>query len=183
MSEVLAPMAEVSALPPRGMITLRGDLADAALRALCREVTGVDVPPVGQVHLAGDTGLAWMSPDEVLLMLPQAQVPDALARIAAALAAVHHLAVDVSDARALFRLSGPGAREVLGKLCPVDLHPDHFGPGQFRRSKLGQIAAAFWMVDGQTFEVVCFRSVATYAHELLSVSAKAGPVGFYPSGV
>jgi len=161
-----------------GMITLRGDLASASLRAVVADLTGQDVPPPGRAHVHAMRGTAWMSPDEVLLLLPHDQAPAACIRIADALAGQHHLAANVSDARAAIAVEGAGAAEVLAKLAPVDLHPDHFPPGQFRRTRLGQIAAAFWRDDGRIV-VFCFRSVAAYAFDLLAQSAKDGPVGAF----
>ncbi|MEN8917520.1 MAG: sarcosine oxidase subunit gamma family protein, partial [Octadecabacter sp.] len=96
-----------------------------------------------------------------------------------ALAKSHFLAVDVSDARAVFTVSGDGARDVLARLCPVDLHPDSFGLGQVRRTRMAQIAAAFWMHD-DGFDVVCFRSVADYAQGVLTRAATTGEkTGFF----
>jgi sarcosine oxidase subunit gamma len=83
------------------------------------------------------------------------------------------MAVDVSDARCLFRLSGGPVREVLAKLTPADLHPDAFGPGEVRRTRLAQAAAAFWMPDAGTVELMAFRSVGTYVFDLLSNAAAA----------
>lgn len=163
----------------RGMITLRGDLSDPDLRALCEEVTGAAFPDRNRAQVAGQAGLAWMSPDEVLVMVPHAGVGAALARIGAGLAGRHHLAVDVSDARAVIVLDGAGAREVLAKVAPVDLHPAAFRPGDFRRTRLGQVAGAFWCEAPDRFVVVCFRSVADYAFALLAQSAKDGPVGIW----
>jgi len=162
-----------------GMITLRGNLAAPALQAVCAELAGAGFPGRLGVSAGDGTAICWMSPDEVLLMLPYAAVSEALTRIAQALTGLHHLAVDVSDARAVMHLRGPHAREVLAKLTPADLRPGHFGPGIMRRSHLGQVAAAFRMLDEQNFEVICFRSVADYAFALLAASAKAGPVGYY----
>jgi len=171
----------------RGMITLRGDLAGAALRGICTDLTGCAFPSrrraevtgdkVTGDEVTGDRGLLWMSPDEVLILLPYAAVSDALARIAQALAGQHHLAVNVSDARCVLRLQGPFAREVLAKLAPVELHADALGPGDLRRSRLGQIAAAFWMQGPDQFEVICFRSVGHYAFDLLVAAVQGGPVG------
>lgn len=162
-----------------GMITLRGDLGDQALKTACTVLAGVDFPAIGRIAIRGDRGLAWMSPDEVLLMVPYAEVASTLSRLTEALAGQHHLAVDVSDARAVIELSGPSAREVIAKLAPVDMHPASFGPGQFRRSRLGQIAAAFWMEDDLRVMVICFRSVADYAFGLLEHSIKDGAVGYF----
>jgi len=162
-----------------GMITLRGDLSNAKLRAICKKITGQVFPEKGKISAKGEAGLCWMSPDEVLVLLPYAQATDALAQIDAALVGQHYLAENVSDARALIHVEGAFAREIMAKLTPADLHPDTFGAGDFRRSHLGQVAAAFWMVDADRFAVVFFRSVADYVHDLLVASAKAGPVGVF----
>ncbi|WP_333715254.1 sarcosine oxidase subunit gamma [Yoonia sp.] len=163
----------------QGMIILRGDLADKKLAAVCKAVTGVAVPRQGKASVEGKSGLAWMSPDELLVLVPYEKAGDAVAKIDAALQGTHFLAENVSDARALILVEGDFGREVLAKLAPVDLHPDSFGLGDFRRTRLGQVAAAFWMMDEDTFAVICFRSVADYAFNLLAVSARAGRVGHF----
>lgn len=158
----------------RGMITLRGDLGDATLQGAVEKAVGVAVPGVREITEADGRGAAWMSPDELLLMLPYAQVPDTLEALNSALAGTHFLAVNVSDARAVFRLHGAGGREVIAKLCPVDMAPGAFGPGRIRRTRMAQIPAALWMTDEETVQVVCFRSVARYAFDLLSQAAHPG---------
>ena len=163
----------------QGMITLRGDLSGKVLQKVCTKVTGLSFPAQRKADVVGDKGLCWMAPDEVLVLMPHDQVSGALAAIDDGLKGQHYLAENVSDARALLTVQGPYAREVMAKLTPVDLHPDSFGPGDFRRSKLGQVAAAFWMRDDETFCVICFRSVAEYVFGLLANGAKAGRVSFY----
>lgn len=170
---------QVSDAGLRGMITLRGDLSK--MKPICKDL-GLAVPGLRAAQFKGDNGVLWMSPDELLILLPYPDVAETLTRIAKALKGKHHLAVNVSDARALLTVQGPFAREVIAKLAPVDLHPDAFGPGQVLRTRLGQIAAAFWMTDAQTFQVICFRSVAEYAFDLLAASAAAGPVGHFARG-
>ena len=162
----------VSRVDPRGMVTLRGDLA--ALAGAVRAVTGCAVPEPRRVVLDGERGVAWMSPDELMLFVAPGAAAAAVEEIEAALAGVHHLAVDVSDARAVFRLEGAGAREVLAKGAPVDLAPAAFGVGDFRRTRLGQVAAAFWMPEAEVFELMCFRSVAGFVGAWLANAARAG---------
>lgn len=157
-----------------GMITLRGDLSSAKLKKAVKEACGVEMPGQRGIAFAGESGAAWMSPDEALLMVPYASVDDALAKIEAALKGEHFLAVNVSDARAVFQLQGAAVREVIAKLCPVDMAPEAFGPGMIRRTRMAQIPAAFWMVDDETIRVVCFRSVAEYAFNLLKDAAERG---------
>ncbi|EYD77037.1 Sarcosine oxidase gamma subunit [Rubellimicrobium mesophilum DSM 19309] len=119
-----------------------------------------------------------MSPDELLLFVARDEVGAAVARLSEALAGTHHLVTDVSDLRVCLRLDGPEVREVLAKLTPADLHPDVFGPAMVRRSRLGQVAAAFWL-EGEGARVVCFRSVGDYMLALLRQSAVDGAVGFF----
>ncbi len=158
----------------QGMVTLRGDLTDPKLKAVVKKVTGVPMPETRRAVVMQGQGAAWMSPDEVLLLVPYAQAGAVVATIETALAGSHFMAVNVSDARAFLTVSGSYAADVMAKNAPVDF--DTFGPGDFRRSRLGQVAAAFWMDDAQTYHVICFRSVADYVFDLLRISAEAGPV-------
>ena len=94
----------------------------------------------------------------------------------------HHLAVNVSDARSAMRVTGEGARirECLAKLTPADLRTSALPVGQVRRTRLAQVAAAFWFAsDGEAF-VICFRSVADYVFGLVSEAAAPGAeVGYF----
>ncbi len=167
-------IAEVREIGPLGMITLRGDLNASYMRKAATNVAGVDYPEVRTCTCAGERGIAWMSPDELLLMCPYDEVSAALEKIDGAFAKQHALAANVSDARAVFQVSGPHAREVVAKLAPVDLDPQTFTPGMFRRSRLAQVPAAFWMRDEVTFQIICFRSVGQYVFDLLSQAAQPG---------
>lgn len=172
------PFARVAPMPPLGMVALRGDLADPRLAAAVRSVTGHPLPAPLRLEGGSESGAAWMSPDELLLFVPRGEGASAAARLSEELRGTHHLALDVSDLRLGIALDGPGAREVLAKLSPADLHPSAFGPGQFRRTRLGQIAAGIWL-EGQGARVVTFRSVGDYALRLLEQSAADGPVGVF----
>lgn len=167
-------IATITEAPLQGMITLRGDLSSAPIKAAATGVAGVGMPGPGQANVAGDHGICWMSPDEVLILCPYGEVDTHLATLNAKLGDAHALAVDVSDARAVFQVSGAFAREVMAKLAPVDVGPAAFQPGMFRRTRMAQVAAAFWMPDEETFQIVCFRSQARYMFDLLSVAAQKG---------
>lgn len=173
-------LARIEEAGLQGMITLRGDLSSKPVKAAVAAATGGKVPGQREV-VQGKTGTAlWMSPDELLLLCPYEQVPAMLDKATASLGAAHALAVDVSDARALFSVSGPAAREVLAKLCPVDLSPEAFAPGAIRRTRMAQVAAAIWLESEDSFRVICFRSVADYAFNVLKAAAQPGSaVGVY----
>lgn len=163
--------AKIREIGPLGMITLRAAANLPGLAAAVQAAVGVALPEARRMVMQGDSGAGWMSPDEWLLILPYAGVARALAGIETALAGQHFLAADVSDARAVFRIEGDKAGEVLMKLCPVDLA--RLAPMELRRSRAAQVAAAFWH-DGEGFTLVSFRSVAGYVMEVLRHSAAPG---------
>ena len=158
----------------RGMITLRGNLSAKALQKAATQATGAAFPKQGACAFQGDKGIAWMSPDEVLLLVPHSDADDCVAKIETALKGSHFLAQNVSDARAVFQIEGPKVREVLAKLVPVDMSPAAFPVGHFRRTRLAQVAAAFSLKSEHTAELICFRSGAGYVFDILKDAAQPG---------
>jgi len=166
---------KVKEIGPLGMISLRAKPDVKELAKAVKAAVGTKVPAQRKIEIAGDANgsraCGWMSPDEYLLILPYAETGAAMAAIAKEMGAAHHLAAVVSDARAVFRVEGEKADQVLAKLCPVDF--ETLAEGELRRTRAAQVAAAFWK-DGDGFSVVCFRSVAGYMMGLLSHSAEKG---------
>lgn len=179
MSEAGMPDLSVTRLAPRGMVTIRADFAAPGAQAALLAATGCVMPGQRRIGFEGDRALAWMSPDEAMLFLPVAEAPGMPAAIAAALGDAPHLAVDVSDARAIFRIAGPGARMALAKGAPIDLSPAGFGPGDFRRTRLGQVAAALWMPEAGVLELMCFRSVADFVEDWLAMAIRSADAGLF----
>ncbi len=167
-------IATITEVALQGMITLRGDLASAGIKKAAKTVASVDVPGAGQANCSDDRGICWMSPDELLVLCPYDEVDASLDKIRSTIGSDHALAVDVSDARAVFRVSGAGARDVLAKLVPVDLKPQAFAGGMFRRTRMAQVPVAFWLHEEDVFQIVCFRSHARYVFDLLKVAAQPG---------
>ncbi len=156
----------------RGMITVRGDLGSAAMKKAVKAAAGTPVPGPRRIEIAGDRAAAWMSPDELLVLVPYAAAQDTVAALEQALAGSHHLVADVSDARAVFTIAGARAGEVLMKLCPADIAA--LEPGEIRRTRAAQVAAAFWQSGPEEYTLVSFRSVAGYVMGLLEAASRAG---------
>ena len=163
--------ASIREIGPLGMISLRCDLADPVLPATIKAVTGTKLPAVRRIEVRQGKVAGWMSPDELILIVPYNDVAKNIEMIEKKLTGSHHLAVDVSDARAVFRIEGPKAQEVLMKLTPVDFSA--LAPGELRRTRVAQVAAAFW-AEGDGYTVISFRSVAGYVMGLLEHSAQPG---------
>ena len=166
-----AGFAQVREIGPLGMITLRAKPGTPGLEAAIQAATGCAVPGLRRIEVNGDKAAGWMSPDEYLLILPYDQVAAAMSAVSDALKGEHHMVANVSDARAVFRIEGAKADQVLRKLSPVDF--DGVQVGDLRRSRAAQVAAAFWKDEGG-FTLVCFRSVAAYVMGLLTHSAQPG---------
>lgn len=179
MRDPVAPLGNASfdgfckirEIGPLGMISLRAKPDVKELAKAVKAAVGTKLPAQRRIEIAGVNACGWMSPDEYLLVLPYAETGAAMAAIAKEMGAAHHLAAVVSDARAVFRVEGAKADQVLAKLCPVDF--ETLAEGELRRSRAAQVAAAFWK-DGDGFTVVCFRSVAAYMMGLLTHSAQPG---------
>nr|WP_325252076.1 sarcosine oxidase subunit gamma family protein [Amylibacter sp.] len=154
-----------------GMVTLRGDFASAKLGKAVNAAVGLALPEARGIKTGTKGGVAWMSPDELLLFCDYSDADALVAKLDKALAGEHFLAVNVSDARASFRLTGAGVREVIAKGSPADLSPEALKIGEMRRSRLGQVAVAFWLSDAETLELVCFRSVGRFVYDWLCVAA------------
>lgn len=128
-----------------------------ALSAALGQAHGLDWPAPGRMTGAEGGRLIWFAREMTLLIGPE---PDP------ALAA-HAALTDQSDAWAVLQLAGPGARDVLARLCPLDLRAQVFGPGHTARTALGHMTASVSALEEDLFWVMVFRSMAgTLAHEM-----------------
>ncbi|NOR61603.1 MAG: sarcosine oxidase subunit gamma [Rhodobacteraceae bacterium] len=157
------------------MVTLKADLSNKATRATLKKVLGSAVPAPRKIV----KGVAWMAPDELLIMVPDGTTPEELVNRLHTGITAPALAVDVSDARAVFTLKGNSAREVLAKGAPVDLSAEAFTLGDFRRTRLGQVAVAFWMEADDEITLVCFASLKQFMFDWLVNAAQKGSLPAY----
>jgi len=163
---------EVSEASATGMITLRGDLGDAAVQKALKSVMGADVPATLAVTHADAGQILWMSPDELMIVCAYDQADRMVADLIAALGDTHSMVVNVSDARAVFDLNGAATPEIIAKLAPIDMKT--MQAGTVRRTRFAQIPAAFWMTSNDSARIICFRSVGEYMFNQLRNSAQAG---------
>ncbi|MGX1672816.1 sarcosine oxidase subunit gamma [Streptomyces sp. NPDC055400] len=144
------------------MVNLRVDPASAAAIRV-EKTLGAPLPREhGETTSSGAHTVLWLGPDE-WLVLSHAEEDVAAAELREALAADPGSVVDVSANRTTLELSGPAARQVLEKGCPLDLHPRVFGPGRAVPTTVGPIAVLLWQVDdGPTYRLLPRSSFADY---------------------
>ncbi|BBJ45473.1 sarcosine oxidase subunit gamma [Streptomyces antimycoticus] len=162
------------------MVNLRVDPASAAAVRIEKSL-GAPLPrQCGHTTASGSHTVLWLGPDEWLVLSPADGV-DATAVVAelrAALGADPRSVVDVSANRTTLELSGPAARQVLEKGCPLDLHPRAFGPGHAVSTTVGPVAVLLWQVDGApTYRLFPRSSFADYLARWLidAMSEYRGP--------
>ncbi|MEY8838007.1 sarcosine oxidase subunit gamma family protein, partial [Cribrihabitans sp. XS_ASV171] len=85
-------IARVEECGLQGMITLRGDLGSQAMAKAVKDAVGQDMPGQREAKVEGGTGAIWMSPDELLLLVPHAKADDICATLSEALKGEHALA-------------------------------------------------------------------------------------------
>lgn len=173
-----------------GVVNLRGPRSDQAFQEAFKGFAGHDLPAAAGESTQGDrTTTFWLSPDEWWIVDKRGE-PGAGARLAAdlrqALAGMPVSVTDISDSRAVIRLSGPQARQVLQKACPIDVHPQNFGTGNCAHTRLAKAGALVHLVadesapgdsgpGGPAFEIYVVRSFAEYVwHWLESAGQEIG---------
>jgi sarcosine oxidase, subunit gamma len=137
--------------PPRAMVELRGEPAELGLQLGCA------MPEANQTRRHDSATILWLGPDQWLWVGEQAPAwPEAVA------------ALDVSDARAVLGLTGPKARDLLARACPLDLHPSAFAPGRCAQTTLARTTMLLHLLAdepdrGASFDLYVARSFADYA--------------------
>lgn len=174
MAEALeARTALTKALTPRGVrlceihdvgkIDLRGDPNDRAFMGAVGRALDLLLPtePCQSTGNGPITAL-WVGPNQWLIRCPKHDVADIAAGLEEATRGVHSAITDLSDARAVFRLSGPDMVEVLAKGCPLDLHSRTAKPGYVAGSILAKIDALIHLHQADVVDIYVNRSFADY---------------------
>ena len=175
----MRPLAVITEASGLGMVLIRADLERAG--DAIAEAAGLPIPGMTRFTADADRWLGWMAPDELLLVLPEADLTATLEALTDALATEHALVQDVSDMRCVFDLAGRKPAQVLAKLCPVDL--DELPADGLRRTRAAQVACALWRLDssgagggasGEVWRIVAFQSVRDYLAGILASAAAPG---------
>jgi sarcosine oxidase subunit gamma len=164
----------IAEVTDRGMIDLRGHLADPAFGRAVKAVLGLALPSKPRTSAShGAVTALWLSLDQWLITCPRGEAAALAAALAAELNSVHALAVDVSDMRTIVRVTGAGAAETLMKGTSVDLTLEDGAPGTVRRMRFAEIAAlTHALPGGEGFDLYVFRSYAPYALQYLEAAAR-----------
>jgi heterotetrameric sarcosine oxidase gamma subunit len=140
------------------------------LRASVREAYGVDLPEGSTVARGKEVSFVGTGPGQ-WLAVSESMANEALAGdLTAKLKGLASI-VDQSDGRAVVRLSGSRARDVLAKGLAIDLDPRVFPEDGAVTSTISHMGVQLWQDDPQSYDIVLFRSVAESFWRWLTASA------------
>ena len=149
---------------PAPLAARRPPGADGGFTSAAANVLGFRLPTAPNTT-AGKGGLLtlWLGPDEWLVVTPLDAQTSLAQSLEAALDGTHASVTDVTGGQTVITLSGPKAREVLAKGCPLDLHPAVFRPGDCAQTLLAKANVTLRCVDDSpSFELIVRRSFAEY---------------------
>lgn len=121
----------------------------------------------------GDPAVLCLGPREWLLVSETRSADAMLGNVRDAVVRSSTAVCDVSDALAIFRLTGAAAPWLLAKVCALDVHAGLPGGSWSTRARVGQVTAVvhFHGTASGTFDLVVDRSLARYLWELLTSCA------------
>ena len=167
----------------RGLLVLRGDAARAEFRSAVCAALGLE--PVDEPLTAArkrDVSMLWLGPDEWLVVTPDRRIERIEHALRDALDGQHAAVTDVSHSRTILALSGPDARAVLAKGCPLDFHPRVFGAGRCAQSRLAKCQVLIHQTSAAPeFEIYVHRSFAPYAWTWLEDAGREFGVRIAPA--
>ncbi len=136
----------------------------------------MDLPPSGRAATAGDLTALWMHPSTWLLIAPPAP-PGTLAASVKQACATSGSVVDQTQGRAVLHISGSKARDVLARICRLDLHPRTFRTGCVAATPIAELPTLLHQRDDTpSFDLIVPASYAGWFAE--AVRQAADSVGY-----
>lgn len=158
-------------VPFAELVNLRGEPDNIDFTAAVQSTLGIPLPTEPNTTTESDQYcIMWLAPDEWMIRAKRPQAGDLPTRLNVALHGIFCAVTDQSSAYSIVQLSGPKARCVLAKGCPLDLHPRVFGAGQCAQSHYYKTSVLLRRLDdkaGEHWEVIVRRSFADYALRML----------------
>ncbi len=143
----MAPLALVA--PMKGK--------EASLAKAMQAAHGLEWPAAGETSKADGAELIWFGRAQALFVGAEPS-----AKLAA-----HAAVTDQSDAWTRVLLEGAGARDVLARLCPLDMRDTAFPVGATARSEVFHMQASITRLGDDSWHIMGFRSMAaTLVHDL-----------------
>jgi sarcosine oxidase subunit gamma len=134
-------------------------------------VTGLDLPMGPKRVSKNGIALIGTAPGQWLAVAESKEARALPAMLGVALKGLATV-VELSDGKAVLRISGPRARDTLAKGCSLDLNPRVFKPGSAATTPVALIDCVIWQVDeAPTYDLAVPTSYAESFWSWLTASA------------
>lgn len=148
--------------PAIALVMARKGQSGAASNAAAQGF-GIALPREPRIAYAEDAAILWCGPERWLVLTPEERA-NAAGGIEALLQPLFADAASVADqsgSRELLEISGRGARELLSRALPIDMHPRVFGPGHTAVCRAHYVPLQVWQVSvDERFVLALPRSYA-----------------------
>ncbi|HUU66522.1 MAG TPA: sarcosine oxidase subunit gamma family protein [Methyloceanibacter sp.] len=143
---------------------------DDALMAAAREAYGVELPAHSSFVQGKTVSFIGYGPGQ-WLAVSEALENEALAEdLAPRFTGIASVA-DQCSGRAVLRVSGPRARDVLAKGLAIDLDPRVFPAGGAATSTISHMGVQLWQGEAGSYDIAIFRSMSASFWRWLTASA------------
>ena len=149
--------------PFRGLLDLRCAQSQTGLMAALETILGFALP-TGAGGTAGgpERRALCLGPNEWWIVTPESdaalagKIRDAIAGEPAAL-------TEIGDSRTCIHVTGPKARDLIAKGCPLDLHPRSFAAGRCAQSVLAKADVTLHQLDDEpSYDLYVLCSFSEY---------------------
>jgi len=157
------PGVEIRELKPLTVVQVAAFDAERAASAIGAALGAPAPAGRNEVATAGDSTILWIGPGRWLVVEPESR------DLASLLG--HHCSGDVAaitdlgHGRTALRAEGPKVRDLLAKLCTLDVDPAVFPPRTCAQTQLGQTGVLLYCRVQDGFDIFLPRSFAVSAWE------------------
>jgi sarcosine oxidase subunit gamma len=147
----------------RTRLSLRMDPKDSKKAG---KALGQDIPvKIGQISVASEKKALCLGPDEWLILAPENETGNILARFEEVCSATSYSLVDVSHRTVGIEIAGPNAALMLNSGCPLDL--TQIAAKECTRTVLDKVQITLIHPEKNVYELEIVRSFALYVWKFL----------------
>lgn len=140
---------------------------EAAISKSC----GLSVPAMGQSTQSSDASVTlWRLQKNQVMAYYAYEGDDAEANIAERFNAPSAYYTDQSDTWAMIRVSGERSRDILERICPIDLEPSVFTLGSVSRTIMEHIGTIIYRDGDDSYVLLTMRSFGRSMMHAIEVS-------------
>jgi sarcosine oxidase subunit gamma len=147
----------------------KADEIEAAMSKSC----GLSLPLMGQSTQSSDASVTlWRLQKNQVLAYYAYEGDDAEANIAERFNAPSAYYTDQSDTWAMIRVSGERSRDILERICPIDLDPSVFTLGSVSRTIMEHIGTIIYREGDDSYVLLTMRSFGRSMLHAIEVSVE-----------